>query len=508
MKRIIYKTLLFCTMLCMFSACTNDDNLFPEKYHKILYFKDNGIHNLSFNTTDQSPEDSILIIKAGSDPSLTANVSLKILTSDEVKDAFEESGGTNYAIIPSDAYKFSDGQEYKFLKNETYKYAPVVFDPIKIYQAIQTNKNATWVLPIQLSSVSDTINPEKNMILLKFNVKSPTIEWNISDQSQTMLYKTLSVNLSASMKNANLNEWTFTCGLDASENEKLVTAYNDSLGTKYEALPSGSYSFNNFAFSSGKMDANSILTINRGGLQNDHIYLLPLKLSSPSNDAIDKTDSIKYLIISNPKYGTVIPDRGTWKIMFCNSQPDGSASWNSLFYANKILDGDASTHWSTNYGSLTSYDDFRYDFPDFYAFKGVRNCPNIIIVIDMGEERSLCGVGLLEGPDYPGGFDLKSCNFYVSTHFNFKPVKSGGNLSNYNTVNDGNSWNFLINCLNIPQNTTVNWYSLSSTQLDGGVPRGRYLKFIATDSYRAEDLIELTELYVRQVVSVNGNPIN
>ena len=83
MKQFIYKSLILGSALIA-ASCSNSayefDQLFPQEYHKILYVKYNGKQEMNMNTVETTPVYSINVIKAGSDPSLTAHVKLSVLT--------------------------------------------------------------------------------------------------------------------------------------------------------------------------------------------------------------------------------------------------------------------------------------------------------------------------------------------------------------------------------------------------------------------------------------------
>ena len=86
MKQFIYKSLILGSALIA-ASCNSAyefDQLFPQEYHKILYVKYNGKQEMNMNTVETTPVYSINVIKAGSDPSLTAHVKLSVMTQQEV----------------------------------------------------------------------------------------------------------------------------------------------------------------------------------------------------------------------------------------------------------------------------------------------------------------------------------------------------------------------------------------------------------------------------------------
>ena len=86
MKTILLKLILILGVCQIVYSCSNEysnDKLFPEEYHKILYFKNEGKHIFSWQASENTVEEPLLVIKAGSDPSLTATVNVRALTQQE-----------------------------------------------------------------------------------------------------------------------------------------------------------------------------------------------------------------------------------------------------------------------------------------------------------------------------------------------------------------------------------------------------------------------------------------
>ena len=94
---------LFGLLLPILSSCNDDnENLFPDKYVKVLSLKDNSTKDLVMNTTQESITESILILKGGGNPDSEANVELRVLSKEETC-AIWEYEPDQIDIIPSDA---------------------------------------------------------------------------------------------------------------------------------------------------------------------------------------------------------------------------------------------------------------------------------------------------------------------------------------------------------------------------------------------------------------------
>ena len=83
-KNIIY--LAGCLMLL--SACNNSkydlENLVPQEYHKILYVNNSGKQEMTLYDTGEDYTYTLSVIKTGSDPTLTANAQINVLSQEEV----------------------------------------------------------------------------------------------------------------------------------------------------------------------------------------------------------------------------------------------------------------------------------------------------------------------------------------------------------------------------------------------------------------------------------------
>lgn len=503
--------MLFTGIVAMSLLSCNDDlanSIFPEKYIKIHSLKESGIKDFTMNTTQQQVVDSILILKGGGSPQSGSNMALKVLS---IEDAATMGGyePDKIRIIPKDSYDVTRGQNIILDANEDHKYVPITFYPAAIYEAMQEEEQQglVWVLPIALESASDTVNNTRNSLLMRFEVNRPLVEWEIvEDANAEIAFQTLDVPLKLRISHSEDNVLDFTAGLDIAENENLVNRYNDSLGTNYAVLPNGTYSFGNFSFSPGDKEAQTSLRLSRAGLQTDKTYLLPLKLSELSVENIEKSGKIKYLIVTNPKYVYRDVQRTDWKIVFANNQQ----RWREPdFFAKSLIDGNIETAWATKWdGAIPTWDDYDYgamDYWGYHMFWERRDIPNIVIVIDMGREVNFGAVGVGQGTLDMGDRDLKSCEFYLSDSFTFV---ADGDLENYNNVNKSNTWNLAITCNDIPNvGGGPYWYHLHESNQISNVQKGRYLKIRPTASHRANNLVSFSELYVKELISIDGNSV-
>lgn len=509
MKKLIYTILLFGCMLTIVSCSDSEynmKNLFPKEYYKVLYFKDNGMLTFNLNTTQTNYQDSILVIKAGSNLKLPADVKVVLQTQKDVDDSYGKLYNKNYQILPAECYSFENGQELTFGENDCSQYLKLSIHADKIYKAQKANAGAIYVLPLKLISDKDTINSSKNQIFWVFDVKSPTITLPDADIEDQMLYKSIDLNLTAMMKNFDLNQWDFTCGLMKTGFEDLVSAYNTYHGTSYELLPSNSYTMNDISFTKGNNTGSSLLTINRSALQTDHTYILPLKLISTSmGEGFEISDKVQYLIFSNPKYGIIAPDRTNWKIAFCSSDNTRYDASTDIYGAPGILDGNLNSYWASaedaNWGrNYKNGDDYCYDYTEYRACEGDRPLGKIVMVVDMAEPRYVIGAGIFQRKNADRA--IKSADYFVTSdpEFLFKTYKEGGSVSDYDNV-ALNNWTKLLTWSNIPQQSDTWSWTTTTTPV-----KGRFIKMTVTGAYHGH-FASMAEFNIRQLVSIDGEPV-
>ena len=520
MKKISY--FILNALIGLFTAsCSNSeyglDNLVPDQYHKIVYFKNGGKQNLSLNTTQSGYKDSLAVIKAGSDPNLIADVNVNVLTQREVDSLYSNVEGINYRVVSSDSYSFDSGRELIFGKGEQGKFLPVTINPIKIYQQIKATPDAKFVLPLRLKSKKDSINSTLDQTFIIFDVKSPLVGFINQNQDAMMIYKSLDINVPLSLTNSDVSKWNISCILDKTKNAQFVSAYNTLHNTDFELLPENSYKIKNLSITQGTFQDNATISVDRTHLQNDHTYLLPLKLAGTSvGDQMEVDSTVTYIVLSNPTYAIVSPDRSLWKVLFCNNdnKMSGSSSDKSGPYA--LLDGDINTYLHSNYNTeyASNYqapgrkkgDDYVYSFKDYNAFYAKRNTDQTVIVLDMQIAKHLVGVGITQRQNTSYS-DFKSCDVYVSNDkaFEFKPLDQGGSLDDYNKV-ESNNWIKLCSVNDVPHQNETYWQKIDLQTIQKGGVKGRFIKIKFTDSWRS-DVLNMAEFQVQELLSINGNSI-
>lgn len=499
MRQFVYKILLLGGVL-MAASCSNSEDQFNdvsfEEYqatHNILYVKNYGKQEINMNTVESTPVYSIHVLKAGIDTSLPAHMKLSVISQKELDDTYGLLDKMNYKIIPTNMYsKFAS--EVDLQPQEASKKIDITFKSDLIHELIEENEDVQYVLPIRLSSEQDSVDVLKNDVMLVLNVKKPQILFKNKEVKSTMVYKQLEVDVEANLQNIQ-SKWDFTCQLSDGENEnaQLVENYNKTYNTNYLPLPPSAYTMPELTFKKGKINANLKMNISRTPLKSDKNYLLPLKMKQTSLDGFEVDENACFLIVENPKYTLKDCDRSKWKVVFCNSDhkntPGGGGGDGGG--AGMLFDNNINTYWHCNYGGPN--DDNQ--FPQL--FEGSRELPHTIVV-DMKEPIIIHSFGWAQR-QYSDYQDPKKIQYYVSDDTEFQL----GGKENYSDPHM-NNWTYLMEG-SYEKANGVQWKTLPNENLDK-LSKGHLLKIKVTESNRP-NLSNGGELYVKQVVAIDGEPI-
>lgn len=217
-------------------------------------------------------------------------------------------------------------------------------------------------------------------------------------------------------------------------------------------------------------------------------------------------------------------DPRNWLVKFVNSYYH-----DMNMRAEKMFDGDLSSEWVNPWNfplapnpEVENDDDFNYLWSDnnwsvLIGENRHRDIPNIVFVFDFKKDIEIGRIGIGKAPEqWPYNQDLRSCEFYVGTKWNFKSAAEktvtdgkrtvywpgGGNLANYNTANDDNDWKLVLTATDIPKETGIFWYDVPET-VSKADRTGRYLKIHPTVGYRGNTPCEIAEIYVDAIVQEN-----
>lgn len=353
MKKILY-TFLLLGSLVTFIGCEESsyEELIPQQYSKILYLKNSGQNNIDLYNDGNPVKYSVTVIKTGSTPSATAQVRLSTLSQMEI-DNDSRYKGNNYVVLNSDCYTFRN-KDITFNADDLYKIENFTLDPLKITEQMEAAENSSssiFILPLRLSSKTDSINFEQRDIILKPQVKQLGITF---EKPQTLV--DLGVNreeeivteLKISMMSGIINKWNFTAGLEVSTSQAEIDAYNSINNTDYKPLPIGSYDQpENIIFESGYSESIGVLVVSRAKLTKGSTYLVPMQLKQSEDIETITSDSKKHYVILKYMFDMVndkIDLKGKLQDPF---------GWTGEGSLSNLTDGLDTNFWGTKYSLST-----------------------------------------------------------------------------------------------------------------------------------------------------------
>lgn len=509
MKRVLLVITTLCALLLL--SCNEDYKLFPDKYNRILSLKNSGVRELRSGNTVKEYKDSILVLKGGGNPDNDAFARIEVMELGKACETFGYESGS-IEIIASESYSIRGGDDIVLEGSTRSRYIPITFSPENIYRQALKAKGKTLVLPVVLRSETDTVNTSSSTILWKFDINGPKVVWpDLSDISEEISLREIDCDIEAKVEYSESNLSTFVGKIVRGGLETLVDEYNSKNSTFYKLLPESSWSFDGVDVEAKKEIVKGRLHLSREGLNSDETYLLPLKFDAASFP-VGVSEEVRYLVVTNPKYVYRPVDRKDWKLLYVNSQEHWyGATLDLQWFATYAFDGRPETTWGTKWNgdnSNPSWDDYEYDPADKNLhsivptlFQGCRKVPNIIMVIDLGREYNLGGAGILQSTK-PNEQKVKRCEVYAESAFEFKTVREGGTIANYNTLDEGNDWRFFTT-IELDRPVKEYWSHVQTAV------KGRYVKIRPIELFQGLDpkAVNIAEFYVSELVSIDGYPV-
>ena len=392
MKKTTYLSLLAGCLITL-GACEGSkydlENQIPEKFHKILYLSISGKQDLTLYNTDEDNTYSFSLIKAGSDPTLSAKADITVMTQEEVDEQYSDLEGVNYQVISPSAYSL-DKSQLEFSAEDSYKLVNLSLKPREVMAAIASNPNAIWVLPLYVSSENDSINATKNQLFLQLKeVITPTIGFkdsyvNVKAYTYGLVSK---ISEKVPFKLDTNNKWDIECEFVV-DNE-YITQYNNTNGTVFQILPENSYSFASpMPLPNGTTETTLLVEVKGSQLQPGD-YMLPIRIKNVSQFEISSTNAIYPMAIRI--MGEQL-DRTEWTAEANTEELVGEVQNNSG-PVECLLDGNLQTFWHSQWQN------------------GSHALPHEVI-IDVQKECTFTQFALVqrEGSNY-----VKAGNFQVSS---------------------------------------------------------------------------------------------
>ena len=381
------------TAALLLAACENSDyelqNLVPDEYHKVLYINNAGTEDLTLYNTGQANTFAISVFKGGSDPSLTADATLRVHTEAEVQELYGQHDGLDYRIIPDGSYTL-DQTQLAFAAEERYKIVTLSLTTETIEAAVEANPEATYVLPLYLYSETDSVNADKSELFIRMTeVLTPALGFTstaVAPVSYTYGFGSETLEVSFGLDTD--NSWDIECQFAAEPS--YVDSYNAKNKTSYLLLPDGSYTFDAAATLPSTSNSTNLAVTVDGSALTPGDYMLPIRLTGASMFSVSEANAVYPLVVR--VIGTRF-DRSGWSISANTQEPTGEGVGNGV--ATCLLDGDLSTFWHSQWSG------------------GSQPLPHEITV-DMKKVVTLTNIGLIQR-QHDSYRDVGGGEFFVSS---------------------------------------------------------------------------------------------
>lgn len=163
--------------LCL-TGCQKYDHLIPDDFGTILSLKQVGEIKADLYTTGEDGVFDLTILKGGADPASLATAELSVMSAAELEQ-YAARTGKRYEALPSTAYTI-DQPVVAFDGNTGYATRKVTLKTTIIQALLQDNPGKSFALPLVLVSQKDSVNAERNVVLLKPSVLVPILGYDES----------------------------------------------------------------------------------------------------------------------------------------------------------------------------------------------------------------------------------------------------------------------------------------------------------------------------------------
>lgn len=441
-------TICLAGCLILLSACNNSkydlENLVPQEYHKILYVNNSGKQEMTLYDTGENYTYILSVIKSGSDPTQTANAQINILSQEEVDQLYSTPEAVNYKVLSEESFSLETA-DLVFTSEDHSKSVNVSVNSTKVKELIESNPDAKWVLPLRVTSQTDSVNAEKNELFLQITgVVTPNIGFFVQNEEvkEFPFGEVPSITEEIEIGLDTENKWELSCELGV-ETADFITEYNEENGTVFQAMPEGSYSFaESLSLPAGTTTSKVSVTIDGSKFTTPGDYILPVKIKSVSQFEVSTTMNIypvKIRIMAKEL------NRIGWTATANSEETTGEGSNGA---ANKVLDGDLGTYWHSIWQNGSGQRVLPYE-----------------IVLDAKQSYTFAQFAMVQRGS--GFTDTGTGEFYVSA--------------------DGNDWGEPVGRFTMKQNTDKQVFGIIPTT-------GRYVKIRILSSYRDQNC-SLSEVY-------------
>lgn len=350
MKKKILVTLLTGGLILLASCNKSDydlEKMIPEEFHKIVYLKTYGKQELNLLVTGKKNVFNYSVLKGGVMPELTATADLKVMTQKELDEKYSNLENVKYKLITEEAYTISN-THFDFTSEENYKEFNISFDPQIVADDSEDDPDAVWVLPLYLSSDTDSVNANKNNIFLQVTdivrplvgFKTTVLEYREESLGSPLQSISLSVPVVLNVENTG---WNIDCSF--ATNADYVKSYNETHGTSFQLLESG-YSFDeSLTLSQTTPEASINVKVDIKDLGPGD-YLLPIEIVGTSIFGIQNGKNIYPLAIRIMGY---IQNRDKWEAKASSDSKGAEMEGDYQGGAEHAIDGNVNTFWNSRW---------------------------------------------------------------------------------------------------------------------------------------------------------------
>lgn len=284
------KTIIASGLLALMAAATSCDkyDIYPEDFDGIFTIRDAGTKDLVLYATDDATEVPFVVMKGGYDPDVVSKATLKVMNDEEFQEYNDNLGTLPYILVGNECYSFSpNADENVYSMDYIFDSADKKAETAKLYVRPRAIKywldahaddiavgDLTPVIPVTLTSETDTVNSYGNITLLKVEIRIPELAADMSTSVSSSIVNlqnyapgdeiTFSPDINYSMPCE--NPWGFTLNFIC--DPEIVEDYNYDNGTNYKALKPENFEFvPSYEFTPGTTYMPLKLTLKLTGLR-------------------------------------------------------------------------------------------------------------------------------------------------------------------------------------------------------------------------------------------------
>lgn len=360
MKKIYIGSTLLALMLSG-QSCSENYDIYPEEYAKVVMIKDAGENPLSVYSTDDKVGHKFVVMKGGHTEE-AATATLRAMTSEEFT-TYQAESGKPYAMLPADCYSFSaDGQttsaEIKFAPNETYKEVEVFINADALGTFMETFDGSLYspVVPVILESSDASVNSYGTESFILPTYSEPTLSF-----ASQIISGSRSGEITATVTLPIQNSWDISFEVEV--DPTVVSQCNMLNGTQYEAVDASALTGNtSFTMPNGSSSVDIKLNVDFSKFTELN-SVLPLRITGISVDGIESNVTTGWIVVTMPR----IPI--TAAMLSTNAQEPSEGPIANL------LDGNVETFFHSLWSSTINEKHYiQVTLPETYSKVWIRYC--------------------------------------------------------------------------------------------------------------------------------------